>query len=58
MGDLNTEDALSPRSTRRMTSVDDNDVMNDLTYQRISVGLLEDPEIQNVTYFTFVAEEG
>ena len=48
MGDLNVEDSTSPRVTKRLTSADDNDIINDLTYQRISVGLMEDPDIQKV----------
>ena len=48
VGDINIEDSVSPRASRRMTSADDNDIMNDLTYQRISVGLMEDPDIQKV----------
>ena len=48
VGDLNVEDSTSPRATKRLTSADDNDIINDLTYQRISVGLMEDPDIQKV----------
>ena len=51
VGDLNIEDSVSPRATKRLTSADDHDIINDLTYQRISVGLMEDPDIQKVKSF-------
>ena len=48
VGDLNVEDSTSLRVTKRLTSADDNDIINNFTYQRISVGLMEDPDIQKV----------
>lgn len=49
MDNISGQEQLSPRTVRRLTaSSDDNDVVNDLTYQRVSIGLLEDPDIKKV----------